>query len=83
MKVVVISERVLGFDHPNTIQQYVSYIIYGNTHLKCIQKALCCMCMQYGKGMISHKTAFVLPLGFVGSVRVCWRRDCFGLAVSV
>lgn len=25
MRVVVISERVLGFDHPNTIEQYVSY----------------------------------------------------------
>ncbi len=24
LKAVVISERVLGFDHPNTIQQYVS-----------------------------------------------------------
>lgn len=25
LKAVVISERVLGFDHPNTIQQYVSF----------------------------------------------------------
>lgn len=25
LKTVVISERVLGFDHPNTIQQYVSF----------------------------------------------------------
>lgn len=24
LKAVVMSERVLGFDHPNTIQQYVS-----------------------------------------------------------
>lgn len=27
LKAVVISERVLGFDHPNTIQQYVSISI--------------------------------------------------------
>lgn len=25
LKAVVISERVLGFDHPNTIQEYVSF----------------------------------------------------------
>lgn len=34
LKAVVISERVLGFDHPNTIQQYVSTTLSSATHSK-------------------------------------------------
>lgn len=39
LKAVVISERVLGFDHPNTIQQYVSIA----THLYQISVPMCKM----------------------------------------
>nr|XP_020450014.1 clustered mitochondria protein homolog [Monopterus albus] len=45
LKAVVISERVLGFDHPNTIQQYVLLGVYvyagGETALaqKCLLRA--------------------------------------------
>lgn len=31
LKAVVISERMLGFDHPNTIQQYVSTLLHCET----------------------------------------------------
>uniref|UniRef100_A0A8C2KTN6 Si:ch211-166a6.5 n=1 Tax=Cyprinus carpio TaxID=7962 RepID=A0A8C2KTN6_CYPCA len=45
LRVVVISERVLGFDHPNTIQQYVLLAVYllagGETALaqRCLYRA--------------------------------------------
>ncbi|XP_056115328.1 clustered mitochondria protein homolog [Rhinichthys klamathensis goyatoka] len=45
LRVVVISERVLGFDHPNTIQQYVLLSVYlfagGETALaqRCLYRA--------------------------------------------
>uniref|UniRef100_A0A671S2Y8 Si:ch211-166a6.5 n=1 Tax=Sinocyclocheilus anshuiensis TaxID=1608454 RepID=A0A671S2Y8_9TELE len=45
LRVVVISERVLGFDHPNTIQQYVLLAVYllagGETTLaqRCLYRA--------------------------------------------
>lgn len=43
LRVVVISERVLGFDHPNTIQQYVSHVLTKPKQtyfLKCINHHL-------------------------------------------
>uniref|UniRef100_A0A8D3BSF1 Clu domain-containing protein n=1 Tax=Scophthalmus maximus TaxID=52904 RepID=A0A8D3BSF1_SCOMX len=40
LKAVVISERVLGFDHPNTIQQYVSMVIYFYSGTTLAQKCL-------------------------------------------
>ncbi|TRY60548.1 hypothetical protein DNTS_026965 [Danionella cerebrum] len=45
LRVVIISERVLGFDHPNTIQQYVLLSVYllagGETALaqRCLYRA--------------------------------------------
>ncbi|XP_017323905.1 clustered mitochondria protein homolog [Ictalurus punctatus] len=55
MKVVVISERVLGFDHPNTIQQYALLAVYvfagGETALalRCLYRAKLLMLTVHGE----------------------------------
>ncbi|XP_027022642.2 clustered mitochondria protein homolog [Tachysurus fulvidraco] len=55
MKVVVISERVLGFDHPNTIQQYALLAVYlfagGETALalRCLYRAKLLMVTVHGE----------------------------------
>ncbi|XP_076859579.1 clustered mitochondria protein homolog [Brachyhypopomus gauderio] len=55
LKVVVISERVLGFDHPNTIQQYTLLAVYmlagGETALalRCLYRAKILMLTVHGE----------------------------------
>ncbi|MEQ2256265.1 hypothetical protein ILYODFUR_022538 [Ilyodon furcidens] len=55
LKSVVISERVLGFDHPNTIQQYALLAVYayagGETTLaqKCLLRARLLMLTVHGE----------------------------------
>ncbi|KAF5905344.1 clustered mitochondria protein, partial [Clarias magur] len=55
MRVVVISERVLGFDHPNTIQQYAVLAVYvfagGETALalRCLYRAKSLMLIVHGE----------------------------------
>lgn len=55
MRVVVISERVLGFDHPNTIQQYALLAVYvfagGDTSLalRCLYRAKLLMLTVHGE----------------------------------
>ncbi|KAM4746327.1 LOW QUALITY PROTEIN: clustered mitochondria protein homolog [Anableps anableps] len=55
LKTVVISERVLGFDHPNTIQQYALLAVYayagGETTLaqKCLLRARLLMLTVHGE----------------------------------
>ncbi|KAK3540557.1 hypothetical protein QTP70_034305 [Hemibagrus guttatus] len=55
MRVVVISERVLGFDHPNTIQQYALLAVYlfagGETALalRCLYRAKLLMLTVHGE----------------------------------
>ncbi|XP_026766552.3 clustered mitochondria protein homolog [Pangasianodon hypophthalmus] len=55
MRVVVISERVLGFDHPNTIQQYALLAVYvfagGETALalRCLYRAKSLMLTVHGE----------------------------------
>ncbi|XP_068994474.1 clustered mitochondria protein homolog [Embiotoca jacksoni] len=55
LKAVVISERVLGFDHPNTIQQYALLAVYlhagGETSLaqKCLLRARLLMLTVHGE----------------------------------
>ncbi|XP_018524789.1 clustered mitochondria protein homolog [Lates calcarifer] len=55
LKAVVISERVLGFDHPNTIQQYTLLGVYvyagGETALaqKCLLRARLLMLTVHGE----------------------------------
>ncbi|KAK1893333.1 Clustered mitochondria protein like [Dissostichus eleginoides] len=55
LKAVVISERVLGFDHPNTIQQYALLAVYvfagGETALaqKCLLRARLLMLTVHGE----------------------------------
>lgn len=69
LKAVVISERVLGFDHPNTIQQYVSTA----THLYIRECTLS-----------SHRKVTVALFLYVGPLRcvcVCWRGDHPGTEV--
>lgn len=70
LKAVVISERVLGFDHPNTIQQYVSI----NTDLYDTVGTLPCGCSVINIVMFYK--------GLPGCVCVCWRGDCPGSEVS-
>ncbi|XP_043103130.1 clustered mitochondria protein homolog [Puntigrus tetrazona] len=54
LRVVVISERVLGFDHPNTIQQYVLLAVYllagGETALaqRCLYRAKALLLTVHG-----------------------------------
>lgn len=55
LKTVVISERVLGFDHPNTIQQYAFLAVYayagGETTLaqKCLLRARLLLLTVHGE----------------------------------
>ncbi|XP_049341481.1 clustered mitochondria protein homolog [Astyanax mexicanus] len=55
LRVVVISERVLGFDHPNTIQQYALLAVYmfagGETALalRCLYRAKLLMLLVHGE----------------------------------
>uniref|UniRef100_A0A4W4FGN6 Si:ch211-166a6.5 n=1 Tax=Electrophorus electricus TaxID=8005 RepID=A0A4W4FGN6_ELEEL len=55
LKVVVISERILGFDHPNTIQQYALLAVYvlagGETALalRCLYRAKILMLTTHGE----------------------------------
>ncbi|XP_028852284.1 clustered mitochondria protein homolog [Denticeps clupeoides] len=55
LRVVVISERVLGFDHPNTIQQYALLAVYmfagGETSLaqRCLYRARLLMLLVHGE----------------------------------
>uniref|UniRef100_A0A3B3V655 Clustered mitochondria protein homolog n=1 Tax=Poecilia latipinna TaxID=48699 RepID=A0A3B3V655_9TELE len=55
LKTVVISERVLGFDHPNTIQQYALLAVYayagGETTLaqKCLLRARLLLLTVHGE----------------------------------
>ncbi|XP_030629328.1 clustered mitochondria protein homolog isoform X2 [Chanos chanos] len=55
LKVVVISERVLGFDHPNTIQQYALLSVYmfagGEIALalRCLYRARLLMLLVHGE----------------------------------
>ncbi|XP_036434727.1 clustered mitochondria protein homolog [Colossoma macropomum] len=55
LRVVVISERVLGFDHPNTIQQYALLAVYmfagGETALalRCLYRAKLLMLTVHGE----------------------------------
>ncbi|XP_063051703.1 clustered mitochondria protein homolog [Engraulis encrasicolus] len=55
LRVVVISERVLGFDHPNTIEQYALLAVYvfagGETALalRCLYRARLLMLLVHGE----------------------------------
>lgn len=70
LKAVTISERVLGFDHPNTIQQYVS-VTADLYHRLC---TLSCGC--YVSIII-----VIFYVGLLGCVCVCRRGDCPGSKV--
>uniref|UniRef100_A0A8D3CSU4 Clu domain-containing protein n=1 Tax=Scophthalmus maximus TaxID=52904 RepID=A0A8D3CSU4_SCOMX len=69
LKAVVISERVLGFDHPNTIQQYVSMVIYFYSGVCCNTLITSCLGLvltgdqtgQFLKNALRLNTSFFGP----------------------
>uniref|UniRef100_A0A3B5MG32 Clu domain-containing protein n=1 Tax=Xiphophorus couchianus TaxID=32473 RepID=A0A3B5MG32_9TELE len=78
LKTVVISERVLGFDHPNTIQQYALLAVYayagGETTLaqKCLLRARLLMLTVHGEDHPHTATLDVSQINLLYKFSYCF-----------